>query len=376
MRSETSSIEKSLKVDARAFKQQIAFNKPTFSKKELKSVLECMVQDEITFGNVVLNFEKELASAFEFQKAITTISLSSAYHLALMSFDIKENDEIILAANSPVAALDAVHYLKAKPVLVDIAQNSFNASDELIIEKITAKTKAIILFHAYGAYQNHQLLFDFLKTDENAAEIKLIEDISYLAGAEDDTGFVGNSADIAISGLHEDMIMTIGKGAVLFTNSKNIYASAKDLRMHGGKKAYRVRYDYTIPDYQAAMGLEQLGQLTNIINRRRKIGSLYKETISESRLQTWFQDSEIDTFGAFPVVFDKPVDTVKAFFQSRNIDCRKTMVYGPLGNLIGEPASSFPNAEKLYQRGLLLPLYPNLTKINIERLITAIRSYH
>ncbi|MDH5720543.1 MAG: DegT/DnrJ/EryC1/StrS aminotransferase family protein [Spirochaetia bacterium] len=376
MQENINTIENKLKVDPSVFKQEIVFNKPTLSKKELKSVLECMIQDEISFGNVVLSFEKELASAFEFQKALSTISLSSAYHLALMALDIKEDDEIILSANAPVAALDAIAYLKAKPVLTDIASNSFNPSSELFIEKITPKTRGIILFHAYGSYQNYEILREFLRNNENSQEIKVIEDISYIAGSEENTGFLGNSADIAILGLHEDMIMTIGKGAAIFTNSKNIYSIVKDLRMHGVKKVYKVRYDYTIPDYQAAMGIEQLGQLTNIINRRRKLGQIYKEAISQSKMLTWFEYPEIDTYGAFPVVCDKNVDAAKSFFQSRKIDCRKTMTYGPLSALIGEPATEFPNVEKLYQRGLLLPLYPSLTKINIERVITAIRSYH
>ncbi|MDH5716726.1 MAG: DegT/DnrJ/EryC1/StrS aminotransferase family protein [Spirochaetia bacterium] len=374
MEPEVTTLKQAISLQTKKISQEIAYSKPTLSKNELKSVLECMIQDEISFGNVAIRYEKELASAFEYKYALTTSSISAAYHLAFLSFSVDEKSEIILASNTSVSALDAIGYLKANPVIVDIAPSSFHPSDEKIIEKINENTKVLILSYAYGSYRNYDKLKAFIK--EKYEYIKIIEDISYIAGAENDEVLVGSLADIAIIGLHEDMLMTIGKGAAVLTNSQNIYSVIKDLRMHGGKKPYKIRYDYTITDYQAAMGLEQLSQLTNIINRRRKIGQLFKETLLSSIFETWFQYPNIDTFGAFPVICKQALEKSESFFKNKNIECRYTLMYGPLHRLTNKSASEFSNTEKLYQRGILLPLYPNLTKLNIERIITAIRSFH
>jgi dTDP-4-amino-4,6-dideoxygalactose transaminase len=114
----------------------------------------------------------------------------------------------------------------------------------------------------------------------------VIEDISHVIGHEFDGRQAGSEADIAIAGLNEDHLMTIGKGAVVLTDSHNLFSIIKDLRVQGGNRPYRVRFDYAITDYQAAMGAEQLG-IFAIIERRRRMGVLYNEAIKNSRLKTF-----------------------------------------------------------------------------------------
>ena len=375
-------------------KDAIVFNRPTLSKKELQSVLECMVHDEISFGNVVRNFEKQAAETFEFQHAMASPSLNAAYHLAFLSLEISEGDEVILPVNSSVAALDAIGYIGAKPVLVDIGRNSLHPEIEDIQKKVTENTKAILLHYAHGAYKNYGNLRASLrgekiegspdtKIKDNSSQykqIKIIEDISYIAGRETPSGFVGSEADIVILGLNEDMIITMGRGALIMTNSRNIFSFARDLRNHAVGKTYKMRYDYTITDYQAAMGLEQLGHIASILERRKKIGHVYldvmKQLLNKDRLQHYFQNPDMDAYGSFPVLFDANLEHTAKFFKSLRIDVKRVMLPGPMHHMLGLPENDFANAERLYQKAVLIPLYPNLTKSSVERISSALKTFY
>ena len=84
----------------------IAFVKPAITKKELKSVLECIISDKISFGQVVKDFEKECAKQFHFADALSVSSLHSGYHLILLGISIKKDDEVIISSTAPLACLD------------------------------------------------------------------------------------------------------------------------------------------------------------------------------------------------------------------------------------------------------------------------------
>lgn len=352
----------------------IAFHKPTLTKNELKSVMESLIQDEITYGQVVQNFEKEMASAFDFAKALSVQSLQSAYHLAFMSLQIEAGDEVLLPDNAPLAVLDAIGQLGAVPVPVDVDRENYHPAPAQIIEKINPKTKAVLIYYPYGSFRDYQPLYDYIN-EQKLKSVAVLEDISYIAGMEYNGNYVGSQGKIALVGLHQDMLMTIGKGAVLLTDSAKLYAMIKDLRYQGGTRPYRVRFDYTIADYQAAMALDQLSLLTSGLERRRKMGSIYREAVAQSSLQTWFYAPEIDCYTKFPVISEKPFEQTQRYFSSLNIEVHPTFEQAPLHQLIGLADADFPNSTRLYQRGVLLPLYPYLTRGHIDRISSAIRAF-
>jgi len=357
----------------------IAYLKPTISKGDIKSVLESMISNEISYGQTARTYEKEFAETFEAQYALSTISLTSAYHLGLLSFEVGAEDEVIVASNASLAALDAIFQVGATPALVDIQKNSFHPSGETILNKINEKTRVIVLSYPYGAFYDYDTLkvsvAELNKSRKN--KISIIEDISYIIGAENNGQYVGFDADLSIAGLHEDMLMTIGKGAMIMTNNKTVYSILKDRRMHGGSKIYRPRFDYGIADYQAAMGLEQLGHLNAIIERKRKIGEKYLEVIRQnSGLETYFKNPRIDTFGAFAVVSQKPLEHIQKYFNSLQIDTARTIPYGPLHDNLGLSPLEFPNTTRLFERGLLLPVYASLGRVSIERIMASIKGYY
>ena len=101
-------------------------NKPTLSKEELVTVLDCLVDDMLSSGVITDRFEKDFKSTFKLRNVISANSLTSAYHLALLALGVTDNDPVLLSTYAPHAALDAILMLRAKPVLVDLGKSSFH----------------------------------------------------------------------------------------------------------------------------------------------------------------------------------------------------------------------------------------------------------
>lgn len=361
-------------------KGAIQYLRPTLSRNELRSVLESLVMEEVSFGQGVLNFEKTFARTFDFQYAAAVDSYTSAFHLALLACELDKTDEIVVPVSSPLALFDAVNYVGAKVVLVDLARESFHCDVEQLFAAVTDKTKVVFLPYSFGSYKDFRPLYEKLEAaglrKGKEQRVRVIEDISHVVGHEFNGRQAGSDADIAIAGLNEDHLMTIGKGGVVMTDSHNMYSLIKDLRVQGGNRPYRVRFDYAITDYQAAMGLEQLGNLSAMIERRRRMGVLYKEAIANSRLKSYFTAPDFDVCGGFPVIADAEIAHTQRYFSSLQIETRRVFPNGPLHHIMGLNPLDYPNAEKIYQRGLLLPLYPMLNKAAVEKITAAIRGFY
>jgi len=373
-------IEQSLESKVTSVKKQIIpFSRPTLSRNELKSVLETLIHEDLAYGSGVVNFEREFAKAFDFQHAMACDSYTSAFHLSLMSVGLQKGDEIIIPASAPLAIIDAIHYVGGTPIICDLGRDSFHPQVTEIMKLISEKTKVIYLYYAFGSFQDYKDLYVQLEQSglkKNDRKIKVIEDISFNAGQEIKNTMVGSDADIAICGLNEEHLMTIGKGAVVLTDSNNTYAVLKDLRIHGGNRPYRMRFDYAITDYQAALGLEQLGNLRAIVERRKKIGAFYNDALRSSKLISYFNAGDIDLYGFFPVIADTPLEHTQRYFASLQIEIKRVFSAGPAYQLLGSSALNFPNAEKLYQKAVALPLYPLLNKASVEKVMMAIKGFY
>lgn len=361
-------------------RQAIQYLRPTLSRNELKSVLESLVMEEVTFGQGVVNFERAFARTFDFQHAAAVDSYTSAFHLALLAAEVGKDDEIVVPVSAPLSLIDAANYTGARIVLVDLAKDALHAENEAIMAAVTERTKVIFLPYTFGAFKDFRPIYEELDAaglrKNKEQRVRVIEDISHVVGHDFAGRQPGSDADIAIAGLNEDHLMTIGKGAVVLTDSHNTYAVLKDLRVQGGNRPYRVRFDYAITDYQAAMGLEQLGNLSAMIERRRRMGVLYNEAIQNSRLRSFFAAPEFDVCGGFPVVGETDIEHMQRYFSSLQIETRRIFPNGPLHHIMGLNPLDYPNAERLFQRGVVLPLYPMLNKAAVEKITAAIRGFY
>ncbi|TGM53297.1 DegT/DnrJ/EryC1/StrS aminotransferase family protein [Leptospira adleri] len=349
-------------------KTEIEFHKPTLSREDLKTVLECLVEDHLTTGNVTTRFEKVFASTFRFKQVVSSSNLTSAYHLALLALDVQAGDKVVLSTFAPVSALDAIFLLKAVPLVVDLDKNSFHISaDGLKSALEDSSVKAVILDHAFGAVVDAKR-YDF-------KEVPVIEDISEVLGAQSETFTPGKQGSLAVCGLSVDQMITTGNGAMIITDQESL---AKKMRaMKAGKEPYQrkegqPKLDYNLIDYQAALGIEQLSKIGIILERKRKIAQVYLQSISGTSVNTWYGDPNLDTFNRFIIIAPGAYEQVERYFRSLQIGTQRASEE-PIHHILELSNSDFPNGERLFQRGHCIPVYPNLTKDNIQRISQAIR---
>lgn len=349
----------------------IKFYKPTLSRDELQMVLDCLVEDQLYTGSIVERFEKEFKSTFQTKHAITTNSLTAAYHLSLLSLGVGEGDCVFLSTFAPLQALDSILLIKALPIPIEIGRFSYHVDEEIFNQKLEVlKPKAIIFDHTFGCILNVEKY--------ECKGVAIIEDYSEVLGAEPEKVKIGKQGSISIVGLSTNHLITIGNGAVITTQNDEIAKFIKNIKyIHGDiRKDKNPKFDYNLIDYQAAMGIEQLSKLGLIIERKKKIAQVYLQAALSASHETYFKNVNYDLFNRFPIVVPKkPYEEVERYFQSLRIGTEKTTPQ-PIHRVLELPNSDFPNAERLYQRGHCLPIYPNLSKDNINRITNSIRGIY
>ncbi|MDZ4725516.1 MAG: DegT/DnrJ/EryC1/StrS aminotransferase family protein [Leptospira sp.] len=348
--------------------KEIEFHKPTLSREDLKGVLECLVDEHLSSGEIVERFEKSFCHTFKFKQSISTNSLTSAYHLGLLGLGVQSGDHVILSSFAPIAALDAIFLLRAKPVLVDLGKNSFHPDIESFNKKRNeTQAKVAIFDHTFGS------LINIAKYE--LGETKVIEDYSEAIGAVSEVIPVSRQSNLSICGLNAENMITTGNGAMITTSDTNLAQVIRSLKSGVSSKRTlgEPKFDYSLVDYQAALGIEQLSKLGVILERQKKIALAYMQAVQNSRLETYFSNPTEDTFHRFPIIIsNQGYEEVQRYFKSIHIGTKRT-IEEPLHSVLEENKQDYPNAERLFQRGHCIPVYPNLTKDNVQRIATAIR---
>lgn len=353
-------------------KKNIEFHKPTITKEELKTVLDCLVEDLMDTGLIVEQFEKEFKNTFSFRNVISANTLFSAYHLAFLSLELNKGDKVLLSTYSPLAAFYALKLMELEPVPIDLGRSSFHMDVEKFQEKLqTHNPKVVLIDHTFGC------LLDVKNYSIN--ETYIIEDFSEALGANSPNVAVGRQGIISICGLAPNHVITTGNGAILVTNNDTIAEKIRLLKtskQDNPKKKYpTVRFDYNLLDFQAAIGIEQLSKLGILLERKQKIAQIYLQAVLSSGQETFFKNASDDQFNRFPIIFNKPFDEVERYFGALQIGTEKT-ISQPIHRILGLPNTEFPNAERLYQRGHCIPIYPNLTKDNVNRIANSIKAFY
>ncbi len=347
----------------------IESHRPTISKQELESVLDCLIHDQLGPGKILERFERNFASAFGFAHVSAVNSTAAAYHLALVALGVGDGDLVAMSALSPVEAFDAVHYVRAEPVLLDVGRDSFHptpADVEQLFRTAERPIAAFILDHTFGALSPiRAMLLSELGT-------RIIEDFTGIVGSEVDGVFAGNQGHISICGLSQHDLLTTGNGAMLVTGRKPLHQKLVSLRYGGKRKPGSVAFDYALADFQAALGIDQLSRLGDTTERRRKIGRRYLETLRSTRHETYFQQPGIDGYLRFPVIVSRNMDETLRYFSSLQIGAYRA-VEMPLHHLAERARLEYPNAERIYQKAVAVPLYPSLTANNVERIAASLR---
>jgi len=262
----------------------IPIAKPYLDEEELKNIVRAVKSNWISsIGEFINEFENKFAKYCNRKYGISTSNGTTALHLALKALDIKEGDEVIVPDLTFISPANVVKYCNAKPILVDVNKDYWGIDPKRIEEKISQKTKAIILVHLYG----HPCDINSIKKVAQKYNLKIIEDAAEAHGAEYESKKVGSFGDISCFSFYGNKIITTGEGGICLTDNKELADKIRILRDHGketGTGGYYhsvVGFNYRMTNLQAAVGCAQLKKIDRILDRRRKIEEKYNNLLKE-----------------------------------------------------------------------------------------------
>ncbi|MBU44662.1 MAG: pyridoxal phosphate-dependent aminotransferase [Spirochaetaceae bacterium] len=363
----------------------IEAQRPALSKEELESVLDCLIQDRLGSGSICERFEKSFSQVASYKHTLAVNSLTAAYHLAFLALEIGDGDEVWINALSSVSALDACRYVGATPRLLDPARSSYHIDRESLETAVqaTSETGPVSEDPAFrvgnGEKPKRVFIFDHIYGSHNPTDVEwlrgqgflIVEDFTGMPGADAEGAYTGHKGDIAVCGLSEFDLVTTGNGAMVVTADSKLQKRMLSLRYGNKRDKKSVAYDYRLEDFQAAMGLIQLNRLGITLSRRRKIGEKYLQTLRQTKHESYFGEPGVDCYHLFPVVVARTHEEVERYYNSLQIGI--TRIPEPLHHFLDLPRLEFPNAERIYQKAVCVPVYPALTANNVERIASSLR---
>ncbi|MBT6052780.1 MAG: DegT/DnrJ/EryC1/StrS aminotransferase family protein [Candidatus Scalindua sp.] len=273
---------------------KIPITKPFFNTEEEEAILNVIRSGWLVQGPQVNNFENKFKTFIGVRHALATTSCTTALHLALLAAGVKPDDEVLLPSFTFVATANAVEYIGAKPVLIDIDLNTFTIAPERIEEYLNrrhqssnTKPRCMIPVSLFG------LCADMKSINKIATEhgILVIEDAACGLGAERKGHHAGTEALAGVFSFHPRKSITTGEGGMLVTNDDNLAEAVRKMRDHGASKSDLERhlkeggsllpeynmlgFNYRMTDLQGALGTVQIDKAETIIRGRQEAAARY-----------------------------------------------------------------------------------------------------
>lgn len=350
--------------------------KPSIEKEEELAVLEVLRSGVLSMGPKVEEFEKHFAKFAGTKYAVAVSSGTAGLHLALIGAGIAEGDEVITTPFSFVASANAILYVGANPVFVDIEPVTYNIDPDKIESAITPKTKAILVVHILGQSSAMEKIMDIAKKHN----LKIIEDACESIGATYRGKRVGTFGESAVFAFYPNKQMTTGEGGMVVTNDLKLSKLFKSLRNQGRgeDKVWldheRLGYNYRMDEMSAALGIVQLRKIDTFIAERRKIALWYEQCLSHSPLlvgtprtlqgntHTWFVYVVLLLRGNRNDVIkrlEKKGIAAKPYFPSIHL-------FSFHQKRFGFTKGDFPISEGVSAQSLALPFYSGLTRKDVQ----------
>ncbi|MBP9760719.1 MAG: DegT/DnrJ/EryC1/StrS aminotransferase family protein [Candidatus Magasanikbacteria bacterium] len=353
---------------------------PHIGQKEKDYVIEAVESGWVSSaGAFIGRFEQGLSEYLDVPYVTTTSNGTTALHLALLGLGIRPGDEVIIPATSFIATMNAILYVGATPVFVDIELESWGIDPKKIEEKITTKTKAIIAVHLYG----YSCAIEAVKSIADRHQIFLIEDNAESLGATASGKKLGTVGDVGTYSFFGNKIITTGEGGAISTRHKEVLEKMITYKNHGRLQGSHfdhevIGYNYRMTNLQAALGVAQLEQIDEFIAQRKHVEDVYQHALGEFVFpqKEVPNTSHVNWFYSFRLPHHVSVETIMQGLKQEGIDTRR--LFPPMNSMpyLSETYRSeqYPNAQELFKTGMSLPTYVGLEEKDLEHICTVFRS--
>jgi len=353
----------------------IPVSKPYFDNKEEEYLQDAIKSGYLTWhGKYVNLFAEKFAQYIGVDCAIACNTGTSAIHLCLLALGITTGDEVITTNLTFASTVFAISYCRATPVLVDIGDD-WNIDVSKIEEKITKKTRAIIVVHLYGHPCNMPAIMQIARKHN----LYVVEDCAEAIGAKSGdkltTKRVGSIGDISAFSFFGNKVITTGEGGMVVTDNEEL-ASKVDFYTNQAQVAryYHtdVGYNYRMTNLQAAVGLAQLEKIELILDRRRLLRDRYNSNLSGLGLKLMPSEfNDINWLYSLEVYRrDELIDRLnKLSIESRPF-------FRPIDSLpMYKTDLKFLKSLEASENGINLPTYCDLSFDEIDLICTIIKKH-
>ena len=344
-------------------------------------------------GPEIAEFEQKIAHFVNCEFALSFNSGTTALYTLLKSCNLK-NTEVILPSFTFIATANTVLLAEAKPVFAEIEQESFGLNAANVQEKITKKTRAIIPVHIAGQPIKEIKAIKEIAEDN---DLLLLEDAAQALGSYLNMDKVGNFGHGAMFSLCQNKIITTGEGGIVVTNDRDLYEKMKLIRSHGRVDDMKSDYfsnihdsnyiqlgsNYRLSTIQAALGISQLNQYTKIVELRRKHAQFLTQNLK--KIDYLIPPTEIPNafhiYQLYIVLLDnkKTRDQLQRHLSNKAI---MTKIYFKPIHLKSYYKANhnfsegeLPITEDISNRVLALPIYPMMTKMDLNYIIDSINEF-
>lgn len=346
--------------------------RPFFPEEDIKEILieieSNLRKGELTLGQKLLKFEEMFAEYIGVKHAIAVNSGTGALEVVLRYLNLN-GGEVVVPTNSFVASANTVHYAGGKAVIADINENTLCLDPESLKEKITSKTKAVMLVHLAGLITPH---FEEIKNICEDNNLILFEDAAQAHGASLNGKKSGNLSLAGCFSFFPTKPMTTGEGGIITTDDSSLDKFSRSLRHHGieGRDNYpRLGYNWRMPDINAILGIYQLKRLDENIKERNRIAEIYNKALSKFKSIKFinYPKNIVHAYYKYPIIL--PFDTFslqKTLKEKYEIDTG-FLYYPPIHmqpvyqNEFGYKVGMMPVAEDVLKRMICLPMFVGIT---------------
>jgi dTDP-4-amino-4,6-dideoxygalactose transaminase len=362
-------------------------------QREERAVVKVLRSRWLSLGPMTERFEESFSKYLGGGEAIAVSSGTAALHLALASLPIGQGDEVILPSLTFVATSNAVLYIGAKPVFVDIiGEDNLTLSPEEIEKRITPRTKAILVMH-YGGYPCQ--MSSIMEIAQRYG-LYVVEDSAHAPGAEVEGKRCGRIGRVGCFSFFSNKNLVTGEGGMVVTQDKQLAQKIREKRSHGMERLswdkfqghlasydiQRVGYNYRITEIQSALGLVQLKKLDRNNRKRERLAKAYREALQEvDEISIPFSNFKGNpSYHLFPILLAPSLDRKRVMERLKDFGIQTSIHYPPVHlfsfyrERFGLREGALPKTEEVGRREVSLPLHPRMELEDVRWIVNKLKS--
>jgi len=372
----------------------LPFHKPFMGEEEIAEVADTLRSGWLTLGPKTQRFEQKFAAKVGAKHAVAVSSCTAGLHLMLEALGIGPGDEVITTPYTFSATVATILYAGATPVLVDTLPDFPNIDPAAVAAAVTARTRAIVPVHFAGAPCD----LDAIGATAERCGAVVLEDAAHALPATYKGRTIGSIGKATAFSLYAGKNITTGEGGVITTDDESLVDTLRRKRLHGisrdawkrysaeGTWYYQVEelgFKYNMTDINAAIGLHQLDRLEDFHQRRLALVALYEELLAEvpGVLRPQPPSHGECSWHLYVIGIDESrvrlgrgevIDALKADNIGTSVHFIPIHHHSFYQKRLGCKEGDFPNATRLYQRAISLPLFPTMRPDDVRAVVRSL----